>query len=83
MGHSIAWNLTARLKPSDGSKNTARMGALDFKTKRARSFSQKAFDPLKLSILFPCLSAFCWQAIHKTRRDPRSRATTLKNRIQR
>ena len=64
MGHSIAWNLTARLKLSDGSKNTARMGALDFKTKRVRLFSQKAFDPLKLSNLFPCLSLICWQAMH-------------------
>ena len=74
MGHLIAWNLTARPKLSDGSKNTARMDASDFKTKRARLFSQKAFDPLNFPIFFLACRLFVGKLSTYPRRDPRCRA---------
>ncbi len=59
MGRLRAWNLTAKPRQSNGSKNMARMDALGFKTKRAKSCFPRDSDPLKIVEKSACIASKC------------------------
>jgi hypothetical protein len=59
MGHLRAWNLTAKPRLSNGSKNMARTDALGFKTKRAKSCFQRDSKPLEIVEKSACIASKC------------------------
>ncbi len=75
MGHLKAWNLTASLKPSNGSKNMARTDALGFKTEPAKSYFPRDSNPLKIVEKSACIASKCQYL--QPRRGPRCMANLI------